>query len=252
MMEQQTRMNLNRIAGVSLTALALCGVTLAQEADLKPSDQKANQTDAKIGREAAARADRAKGPNPSVEKLPQPKRIEDSYPLPSDADREKTAKLLQQLVVDLLALFNQSKEAHWNLNGPLYLPLHEQYQEQADYFRAKADVFAERNLALGYSVDGRYSTIARTTKIPDFPGGYVTDTESLKLLIDRITVLQKEVYQDLRAIQDSDPPTSNQLQDLAFGVDKNLWKLRIHLQKPGSTGQDLPWTGQQGRERAGN
>ena len=101
------------------------------------------------------------------------------------------------------------------------------------------------------SVDGRYSTIAKTSKIPEFPGGYVTDNESLKLLFDRVTVLQKEVYQDIRETEQSDPPTSNKLQDLAYAVDKNLWQIRIHLQKPGGLGQDLPWVGQQGRDRTG-
>ena len=99
----------------------------------------------------------------------------------------------------------------------------------------------ERDLQLGFSVDGRYSTIAKTTNIPEFPAGYVTDNESLKLLLDR-TVLQKEVYVDIRETNDSDPVTSNKLQDLAYGVDKNLWQLRIHLQKPGGRGEDLPYS----------
>jgi len=184
----------------------------------------------------------------SNEKFPQPPRIERSYPLQSEADREKTAKLMQQLVVDLLGTFNQYKEVHWNLNGPLYLVLHEFYQKQADYYRTKADIFAERTLHVGYSIDGRYSTIAKTSKLPDLPPGYVTDNDSIKLMIDRVTVLQKEVYADIDATEKSDPVTSNQLQDLAYGIDKNLWQLRIHLQKPGGLGEDLPWVGQQSRQ----
>ena len=184
---------------------------------------------------------------PSNEKLAQPARIEKSYPLSNEQDREKSTKLMQQLVVDLLATFNNYKEVHWNLNGPLYLVLHEFYQAQADYYRGKADVFAERALHLGYSIDGRYSTIAKTTTLPDLPAGYVTDNDSIKLQIDRVTILQKEVYKDIDLTEKSDPVTSNQLQDLAYGIDKNLWQLRIHLQKPGSLGQDLPWAAQQTR-----
>ena len=232
-------------------ALALTTPALAQNADQKTQDQRANQADIRTSQDVKARAGRTAGQGQSNEKFAQPKRIEDSYPLTTEADRAKSGKMLQQLTVDLLSIFNQSKEAHWNVNGPLYLPLHEQYQNQADFYRMQADIFAERSLHLGYSVDGRYSTIARTSTIPDFPAGYVTDNESLKLLIDRITVLQKEVYQDMREVNDSDPPTSNKLQDLAYEVDKNLWQLRIHLQKPGGLGQDLPWVSQQGRDRTG-
>ena len=91
--------------------------------------------------------------------------------------------------------------------------------------------------------------IAETNKIPDFPGGFVTDNEALKLMLDRVSIFQKEVYQGLRDTEEPDPPTSNKLQDLAYGVNKNLWQLRIHLQKPGGNGEDLPWSAQQGRDR---
>ena len=90
----------------------------------------------------------------------QPGRIEYSYPLKGDQERNKSAKALQQLTVDLLALHNTYKEAHWDLTGPLHVPLHEYFQQQADFYYRQADLFAERMLHLGASVDGRFSTIA--------------------------------------------------------------------------------------------
>jgi len=186
----------------------------------------------------------------SNEKLQQPPRIEEAYPLANDQDREKTAKAMQQLVVDLLGTFNNYKEVHWNLNGPLYLTLHEFYQYQADYYRKQADIFAERALHVGYSIDGRYSTIAKTTKLPDIPAGYVTDNDSLKLQLDRVKILDKEIYDDINLLKDSDPVTANKLQDLAYDVDKNLWQIRVFIQKPGALGQDLPWAQRQGRHEA--
>ena len=245
-------MESRRWNSIAVACLVFAGATQAQNAHAQGADQKTqkdNAADAKVSTQVATRAARALNQGQSNEKFEQPSRIEDAYPLTNEADRAKSARLMQQLTVDLLSLFNQHKEAHWNVNGPLYLSLHEFYQGQADFYRTQADIFAERVLQLGYSVDGRYSTIARTSKIPDFPAGYVTDNESIKLLLDRVTVLQKEVYTDIRETNDSDPVTSNKLQDLAYFVDKNLWQLRIHLQKPGSLGQDLPWTAQQSRDR---
>ena len=227
----------------------LAGAACAQ--GQSAADQKADQHDAGLAQQAKTRAAKAAGQGQSNEKVPNPPRIEDSYPLASDADRAKSSKDIQQTVVDLLTLFNDHKQAHWNLNGPLYLPLHEFYQEQADMYRKYADIFAERNLSLGYSIDGRYRTIATTSTLPDMPGGYLTDNESLKLLIDRVTIFQKKTYQSMREVNDSDPVTSNKYQDLLYDVDHNLWQLRIHLKKPGGLGQDLPWAAQQGRDRAG-
>jgi len=100
-------------------------------------------------------------------------------------------------------------------------------------------------LHLGKSVDGRFSTVARTSSLPDFPAGYVTDIETLQLPIERVTVLQKEVYTGIKALEDTDAPTSNKLQDLAYAVDKNLWQLRIHLTVPGGMGDTLPYSDRQ-------
>ncbi|MDQ2752661.1 MAG: DNA starvation/stationary phase protection protein [Bacteroidota bacterium] len=238
---------------VLFAAIAMVALTSSLFAQNKEAQKKQEtQMDTRTQQEVKTTANKAAGEGVSNEKFPQPKRIENSYPLTSDSARTKVTKVMQQMVVDLLSLFNENKEAHWNVNGPLYLPLHELYQEQADFYRTQADIFAERALQLGYSIDGRYSTISKTTNIPDFPGGYVTDNESIKLLLDRVTVLQKEVYNYIRETEDIDPVTSNKLQDLGYGVDKNIWKLRIHIQKPGSTGEDLPWSNQQSRDRTGS
>jgi starvation-inducible DNA-binding protein len=181
----------------------------------------------------------------------QPGRVESSYPLKGDAERRQSVTGLQQLTVDLLALHNLYKEAHWDLTGPLFLPLHEYYQRQADFYLQQADLFAERVLQLGSSIDGRFSTIARTTKLAELPEGYLTDDHSLKLLLDRVTVLQKEIYQLIGETEGSDPPTSNRLQDLAHAVDKDLWQLRAHLQRPSSRRGDLPWVRQQAPDPSG-
>ncbi len=246
-MPLQTLKTFKQAAALGAAFLTLAGAAHAQTAQ----DQKANQHDAALQQQATSRAAKAAGQGKSNEVVPNPPRIEDSYPLDSEATRTKSSKHLQQTVVDLFSLFNDFKEAHWNLNGPLYLPLHEYYQTQADTYRKYADVFAERNLSLGYSIDGRYRTIAATSTLPDMPGGYITDNGSLQLLIDRLTVFQKETYQDMRDVNDSDPVTSNKYQDLLYDVDHTLWQLRIHLKKPGSLGEDLPWAAQQTRDRAG-
>ena len=237
---------------IRTTAVAVCALSATGIGVAHAQDKAAEQTDMRLQQDALARGNRAENQGQSVEKVPSPKRIEDSLPLSSDATRQKSAQALQQTTVDLLSLFNMYKEAHWNLSGPLYLPLHEFYQAQADLYRKYADVFAERQLSLGFTVDGRYQTIARTTKIPDMPAGYVTDNESLKLLIDRVTVFQKEVYQYIRETSESDPPTSNKFQDLAYDVDHNLWQLRIHLKQPGGMGENLPWANLQSHDYAGN
>ena len=241
-------------ATLCFAALAGCLVVSPAHAapqDTKAQDAQANKVDSALLKDAQNRASKVAGKGESNQRVASPKRLEDSLPLTSEADRTKTAKILQQLTVDLLATFNNYKQMHWNVSGPLYLSLHEFYQQNADMYRKYADTFAERVLSVGYSVDGRYATIAKTTLITEMPAGYVSDDASIKLLIDRVTILQKEVYRDIRATNDSDPTTSNQLQSLAYDIDKNLWQLRIHLQKPGGTGDNLPYAPANGSAEVG-
>src|SRR5439155_22878372 len=65
---------------------------------------------------------------------PQPGRVEYSYPLKDDQERGKSVKALQQLTVDLLALHNTYKGAQWDSTGPLSVPLHEYFRQQADFY----------------------------------------------------------------------------------------------------------------------
>ena len=236
----------NRIAALGVVAVAVLAIGLAwATADTRPAaPPPAAPADDKADK--GEKADAGK----SNETLKQPKLVQESYPLDDNAARQKTVKLLQQVTVDLLALFNLYKEAHWDMTGPLYLVLHEYYQQQADYYRLQSDVFAERVLHLGYTIDGRYSTVAKTSSLPDFPAGFLTDNQTLHLLIERVTIFQKEVYKGIKETENSDPPTSNKLQELAFAIDKNLWQLRSHIQRPGGLGDDLPWVATQGKTPA--
>ncbi len=65
-------------------------------------------------------------------------------------------------------------------------------------------------------------------------------------------MLQKAIYDLIGETEASDPPTANKLQDLAYSVDKNLWQLRAHVQKPSSRRGDLPWYRYQGSEPSGH
>ena len=217
-----------------------------QQGEAKPQDQKTDQAPPPQPFSPHGRPQQTNAERRSL--ASQPGRIEFSYPLVGDLERSKSVKALQQLTVDLLSLHNIYKESHWDLTGPLFVPLHEYYQQQADFYLRQADLFAERVLHLGASVNGRLSTIASTTKLAELPEGYLTDDHSLKLLLDRVSVLQKEIYELIGETGESDPPTANKLQDLAYSVDKNLWQLRAHLQKPSSRRGDLPWLRSQGGE----
>ena len=151
--------------------------------------------------------------------------------IPVEADKRKpVTDDLQATVVELLELFHDSKQSHWNLRGPLYLPLHEKLQENADEYRKYADILAERVLQVGNPIDGRTSVVAATANLGEFPGGYLTDKQVLIIMTERITTVAKRVRQRIEHLSKVDEVTSNQLQDLSYQLDKHVWQFRVHMQ----------------------
>jgi len=151
--------------------------------------------------------------------------------IPVEADKRKpVTDDLQATVAELLELFHESKQSHWNLRGPLYLPLHEQLQDNADAYRKYADILAERVLQVGSPVDGRTAVVAATANLGEFPGGYLSDKQVLILMTERITTVAKRVRQRIDHLSKVDEVTSNQLQELSYELDKHVWQFRVHMQ----------------------
>ena len=151
--------------------------------------------------------------------------------IPVEADKRKPiTDDLQATVVELLELFHDSKQSHWNLRGPLYLPLHEKLQENADEYRKFADLLAERVLQLGIPIDGRTDVVAATANLGEFPGGFLSDKQVLILMTERITTVAKRVRQRIEHMSKVDEVTSNKLQDLSYELDKHVWQFRVHMQ----------------------
>lgn len=151
--------------------------------------------------------------------------------VPLEAGKRQTVSdVCEATVVELLELFHDSKQSHWNLRGPLYLSLHEQLQENADLYRKYADILAERSLQVGRPIDGRTSVVAATANLGGYPGGYLSDKQVLILLDERINTVAKRVRERIDQLDKVDQVTSNQLQDLSYQLDKQVWKFRVMMQ----------------------
>ncbi len=151
--------------------------------------------------------------------------------MPLDADaRRKVAAELEGALTDVIDLRLQTKQAHWNLVGPLYLQVHQQLGAFADRYAEYADQVAERSLSLGYSVDGRPETVAGTTGLAPFPNGFVRDSEALDLISDRLDTIALRTRARMNRVQDLDPVTENMLQGMIQGFEHDLWQLRVQKQ----------------------
>ena len=138
---------------------------------------------------------------------------------------------LQATVVELLELFHDAKQSHWNIRGPLYFPLHEALQEYSDLYLKYADLLAERQLQIGNPADGRTDVIVQTVNLPKFPEGFLSDKQVLEIMTERIFTVAKRVRQRVESTgKIGDEVTSNKFQDLSYELDKQVWQFRVHMQ----------------------
>jgi starvation-inducible DNA-binding protein len=136
------------------------------------------------------------------------------------------AGALQQVLVDLIELHLQGKQAHWNVLGHNFRDLHLQLDDIVDTARAAADTVAERIRALGTAVDGRSDMIAATTTVPAFPGGE-QDTATVASLLDTcLGATAATLRQAHDEVDVEDPPTADLLHAIIDDLEKHAWMMR--------------------------
>ncbi len=142
------------------------------------------------------------------------------------APRVDTPIALQDTLVALIDLSLQAKQAHWNVVGPNFRPLHELLDEFTDAYRGWYDEVAERLTALRVAPDGRLATISATTPLPGLPEGQIDDRELVQLFEARVTSIADRARNYLAPVGEQDLVTQDLLIGIVAGLDKQAWMLR--------------------------
>jgi starvation-inducible DNA-binding protein len=138
---------------------------------------------------------------------------------------------LQRVLVDLVELHLQGKQAHWNVVGTNFRDLHLQLDELVDFAREASDTIAERMRALDAIPDGRSDTVVAGTSLPQFPA-YEHSTGEV---VDLITARIYATVDTLRTVHDEvdseDPSTADILHQLIDGLEKLAWLIKSENRK---------------------
>ncbi|MER6945616.1 DNA starvation/stationary phase protection protein [Nonomuraea sp. NPDC000554] len=149
-------------------------------------------------------------------------------PLSGDAKKTVT-EALQGALVDLIDLSLASKQAHWNLIGAHFRPIHLQLDEVVALAREHADTVAERAVALGINPDGRSSTVAKSTRLPQPEYGWIEDGKVVARMTDTLDGIGKRMRERVRATEEPDPVTQDILIAVSQDVDKQRWMFQAQL-----------------------
>ena len=138
---------------------------------------------------------------------------------------------LQKVLVDLIELHLQGKQAHWNLVGTNFRDLHLQLDEIVDIARDASDTIAERMRALNAIPDGRSDTVTASTTLPAISPVELSTTETVDLVTTRIYAAVetiRTVHDDVDAV---DPSTSDLLHVMIDSLEKQAWMLKSENRK---------------------
>jgi starvation-inducible DNA-binding protein len=135
----------------------------------------------------------------------------------------KLSANLQRVLVDLIELHLQGKQAHWNVVGHNFRDLHLQLDEIIEAAREASDTIAERMRALHASPDGRADTVVATTSLTRFPDGLHDTSEVVDLItvrLNRAAATARDVHDDVDA---EDPSTADLLHAIIDTLEKYAW-----------------------------
>ncbi|MFZ3452117.1 Dps family protein [Arthrobacter sp. 7Tela_A1] len=139
---------------------------------------------------------------------------------------------LQAVLVDLIELHLQGKQAHWNVVGKNFRDLHLQLDEIIDDARLFADELAERMRALEAVPDGRSQAVAEGTSLPPFPAGLVDTKHTVTLVV----ALLRGTVQTMRDVHDQvdeeDPTTADILHGFIGKLEQYAWMVDAENLQP--------------------
>lgn len=138
---------------------------------------------------------------------------------------------LQKVLVDLIELHLQGKQAHWNVVGTNFRDLHLQLDELVDFAREGSDTIAERIRTLDGVADGRSDTVAASTSLPEFPPFEHNTTEVVDLITTRIYAAVATMRDVHDAVDAEDPSTADILHQLIDGLEKLAWLIKSENRK---------------------
>lgn len=136
---------------------------------------------------------------------------------------EELSDDLQAVLVDLLELASQGKQAHWNVVGKNFRDTHRQLDEIIEAARTFSDTIAERMRALHALPDGRSDTVSETTTLPEFPQGEIDTSDVIDLVTERLeaTIATcRDVHDD---VDDEDPTSADILHAILESLEQFAW-----------------------------
>ena len=139
---------------------------------------------------------------------------------------------LQRVLIDLIELQLQSKQAHWNVVGKNFRDTHRVLDEIIEVTRTFSDTVAERMRALHGVPDGRSATVSQTTSLPTFPNGEIDTTQTVDLVtarLEAVVITARDVHDP---VDEEDPTSADLLHQIIESLEQYAWMVSAENRVP--------------------
>ena len=146
--------------------------------------------------------------------------------------RLKVGQILNLLLADETVLYTTTRDYHWNVTGPEFPALHQQFGEQCEQIAQWIDDVAERARALGIGARGNLAELTKAARTAAVPGVKL----STELMLTELLSLHEELIVRLRTdsatctTRFKDAGTADFLTGLMEKHEKAAWMFRAQLE----------------------
>ncbi len=147
-------------------------------------------------------------------------------------DPELTSGVSQYLtpvVIDLIALAMEGKQAHWHVRGPNFIGVHELLDTLVDHAREGSDEAAERIAALGLPLDARTATVAKKTTVPAVRDGFQQSDLLIEDIVKAIDAALVTLRDAIDGLGEIDPVSEDLAISLTSQLEQDRWFLFSHI-----------------------
>jgi starvation-inducible DNA-binding protein len=148
------------------------------------------------------------------------------------AASEQLGQHLQAVLVDLIELSLQGKQAHWNVVGRNFRDTHLQLDEVIAAARVFADTVAERMRALHASPDGRTDVVAQATSLPPLSPGEIATKDVIDQMTQRLDAVAGTCRRVHDEVDEEDPTSADILHTILERIEQLSWMVSAENREP--------------------
>jgi len=149
-----------------------------------------------------------------------------------DEARLEVGQMLNLLLADEYVLYATTRDYHWNVTGPEFLSLHQQFEAHYELVATWIDQVAERARAIGVAARGNWTDLTKAARSSADAGAGLPAEHMLAELL----ALHEEMIIQLRTDSEActknfkDAGTADFLTGLMEQHEKAAWMLRAQLE----------------------